>query len=113
MECFKALGEDTDIRSVVLSGRGKLFTGGLDLTDMMTMDGFFSDEDVSRRSRSLRNVIQAFQQSFTQIEQVIDRCSTRRIRVKITSWLSTSPVSLRVVKCLAVAPVNKWRRLTD
>ena len=72
VECFKALGSDSDIRAIVISGRGKLFTGGLDLMSMMNdMPDFFdTSKEVARRAKGLHKTIQDFQQSFTQIEEV-------------------------------------------
>lgn len=73
VECFKALDSDSDIRAIVISGRGKLFTGGLDLMAMMSdMPDFFdTGKETARRAKSLHKTIQDFQQSFTQIEEVI------------------------------------------
>lgn len=71
VECFKALDSDSDIRAIVISGRGKLFTGGLDLMAMMSdMPDFFdTGKETARRAKSLHKTIQDFQQSFTQIEE--------------------------------------------
>ncbi|KAF6025376.1 ECH1 [Bugula neritina] len=71
VECFKSLGADGDIRAIVVSGRGKIFTGGLDLVSLtQEMPDFFdTSKDIGRRAKSLRQTIEQFQQSFTQIEQ--------------------------------------------
>lgn len=75
VECFAELGQDSDIRAIVLSGKGKLFTGGLDLMSVaQDMPQFFDTKsDVARRAKSLAILISDYQQSFTQIEQVGSR----------------------------------------
>ncbi|XP_067941802.1 delta(3,5)-Delta(2,4)-dienoyl-CoA isomerase, mitochondrial-like [Watersipora subatra] len=71
VECFKVLGGDSDVRVIVISGRGKLFSGGLDLQSCMTEIPEFFDmgKDAARRARALGSLLTSFQQSFTQIEQ--------------------------------------------
>lgn len=72
VECFKALGADSDIRAIVISGRGKLFTGGLDLTAIIqeVPEFFDTSMEIARRAKVLGQMVRDFQQSFTQIEQV-------------------------------------------
>ena len=66
--CFSLINEDSSIRAVVLSGRGKLFTAGLDLRD--AMKSLVGDEahDTSRKAYYMRKFIMAFQASFTQVD---------------------------------------------
>lgn len=69
-ECFNALAQDPDCRSIVITGAGKLFTSGLDLTESGI--DFHSDEgnqDVARRAFHLKRKILEYQNSFTAIEQ--------------------------------------------
>ena len=73
VECFKSLGADKDIRAIVISGKGRLFTGGLDLKSLMQDNSHLLDPDVdiARRSRAWSQTITVCQQSLTQIEQVV------------------------------------------
>lgn len=70
---FDHLAEDSDIRSIVLSGNGKAFCAGIDLkegifklTEVFQNDGL----DVARKARELRKLISSFQNDFTAIEKV-------------------------------------------
>jgi delta(3,5)-delta(2,4)-dienoyl-CoA isomerase len=72
VECFTALGGDSDCRSVVIDGAGMSFTSGLDLND--AAEDLFSssndDKDVARKAFHMReNIIKPYQQSFTSIEK--------------------------------------------
>ncbi|XP_068224121.1 delta(3,5)-Delta(2,4)-dienoyl-CoA isomerase, mitochondrial-like [Palaemon carinicauda] len=68
--CFSQLAVDPDCRAVVLSGSGRLFTSGLDMSDLGDMVGVvMSDDDVARKCRKLLAIIQEFQDSFTMIEK--------------------------------------------
>ncbi|KAG9302144.1 hypothetical protein G9A89_020578 [Geosiphon pyriformis] len=53
-ECFREIKHDSDVRSVVLSGAGKVFSAGLDLVSTSLSDLNFSVEDPARRSHRLR-----------------------------------------------------------
>ncbi|XP_065560677.1 delta(3,5)-Delta(2,4)-dienoyl-CoA isomerase, mitochondrial-like [Artemia franciscana] len=69
-ECFSGLAEDEDCRAIVVSGSGKHFTAGLDLTDMGNLsEQFSSDDDIARKSKRLYKIIRAYQESFSAIEQ--------------------------------------------
>ncbi|XP_048732727.1 delta(3,5)-Delta(2,4)-dienoyl-CoA isomerase, mitochondrial-like [Ostrea edulis] len=71
-ECFQRLSTDQDCRVVVLSGSGKIFTAGLDLTDIGDIASFTNPNmDVSRKAFLIRNKIKDLQESFT----VIEKCS--------------------------------------
>ncbi|KAK7103779.1 delta(3,5)-Delta(2,4)-dienoyl-CoA isomerase, mitochondrial-like [Littorina saxatilis] len=72
-ECFSQLAEDTDCRAVVLSGAGKIFTSGLDLTDNkdVKFEEFMSpDKDFARKAFQIRQAVIRLQESFN----VIERC---------------------------------------
>ena len=71
VECFQAISVDNDCRAVVISGSGKHFTAGLDLTDMgPLMETVMGDSDIARKFRTLQEFIRRYQLSFTSIEQV-------------------------------------------
>ncbi|XP_042869939.1 delta(3,5)-Delta(2,4)-dienoyl-CoA isomerase, mitochondrial-like isoform X2 [Penaeus japonicus] len=69
-QCFDKLGEDSDCRAIVLSGNGRLFTSGLDLSDMSgIVSVVMGDDDVARKCRLLHHLIKEFQDSFTALEK--------------------------------------------
>ncbi|CAO3688483.1 unnamed protein product [Umbelopsis vinacea] len=67
-EIFRAIREDRDIRSVVVSGSGRMFTAGLDLSEN-GLTALVDDNDVARGAFHRRRHIEDFQASFTAIEQ--------------------------------------------
>lgn len=68
VECFTTLRNDSDVRAIVISGCGKLFTSGLDLSNMVSQ--YEPDLDVARRAKVLQATLESMQQSFSSIEQV-------------------------------------------
>lgn len=69
-QCFEKLADDKDCRAIVLSGSGKIFTAGIDLADLTEIAGVvMGDDDLARKSRTLRKVIESYQQSFTSLEK--------------------------------------------
>ena len=71
-ECFKTISQDQDCRAVIITGNGKHFTAGLDLSDVVQGDlgsAMSGDGDVARKFVSLRRTVQAYQSSFTAIEE--------------------------------------------
>jgi len=71
--CFQKVADDTEVRAVILSASGKIFTAGLDLmsfaTSLMPGQGNAATEN-SRRAMQLQALISELQESF----QVIERC---------------------------------------
>lgn len=67
-ECFERLAEDSSYRVVILSGAGRLFTAGLDLTDMGNVLPS-SDKDIARNAFKIRPIIAKYQETFTSIEK--------------------------------------------
>ncbi|GFR86620.1 delta(3,5)-Delta(2,4)-dienoyl-CoA isomerase, mitochondrial-like [Elysia marginata] len=69
VECFNQLAKDEDCRVVILSGAGKVFTAGLDLTDGEIFQSLvMSETDCSRKAFKMAKSIPKFQDSFTAIE---------------------------------------------
>ncbi|XP_069118101.1 delta(3,5)-Delta(2,4)-dienoyl-CoA isomerase, mitochondrial-like isoform X1 [Argopecten irradians] len=67
--CFQQLNTDSDCRVIVLSGAGRVFTSGLDLTDIDTVTVMQSDLDPSRKAFAMRGTIADYQETFTVIEK--------------------------------------------
>lgn len=70
--CFNQLSNDSDCRAVVLSGAGKIFTAGLDLTDnedLNMQDMVTSDKDPARKAFAINTQIKYFQESFNVIQK--------------------------------------------
>jgi len=66
---FTRAGTDETCRVVVVSGAGRMFCAGIDLSYLMEMAGVVTtDEDVARKSRKLYNYIQRMQSLFTVME---------------------------------------------
>ena len=71
-KCFSYLASESSCRSVVISGRGKIFTAGLDLTDAAsTFVGNDPSKDVARKAFDHRRLIKDYQETFTCIEKVL------------------------------------------
>ncbi|KAI9278417.1 ClpP/crotonase-like domain-containing protein [Phascolomyces articulosus] len=66
--CFTALGQDKDIRAIVLSGAGRTFTSGLDFKDNFLLKGE-ADTDVARRAYTKQNHIKWFQSAMSALEK--------------------------------------------
>lgn len=70
IDCFNAINEQEDCRAVIVSGAGRMFTAGLDFTDMADLAQFYgSDIDIARKAKTLRKLIATYQESFTVIEK--------------------------------------------
>eukprot|EP01063_Lacrimia_lanifica_P013834 TRINITY_DN2043_c0_g2_i2.p2 TRINITY_DN2043_c0_g2~~TRINITY_DN2043_c0_g2_i2.p2 ORF type:complete len:280 (+),score=130.30 TRINITY_DN2043_c0_g2_i2:63-902(+) len=65
-ECFERVRRDTSIRAVVVSGNGKMFSAGLDLTDTTIS---YETKDVARRAHYLNQSILVLQEAFTAMER--------------------------------------------
>ncbi|XP_019872124.1 delta(3,5)-Delta(2,4)-dienoyl-CoA isomerase, mitochondrial [Aethina tumida] len=69
-KCFENLDTDEDCRVIVLSGAGKLFTAGLDLSDATQAEIIASSEDdVARRAKKLYDTITKYQDGITSLEK--------------------------------------------
>lgn len=70
VDAFAEIDERTDIRSVVISGRGRHFTAGLDLNDFADLFDEPAGRDPGREREKLRRTVLAMQETFS----VIERC---------------------------------------
>ena len=69
-KCFQDLNSNPECRSIVLSGNGKGFTSGLDLTELSAI--MPADiEDVGRKAFFIRKMMEKWQQSMSASENVI------------------------------------------
>lgn len=69
---FEALGEDGDVRAIVLMGEGKVFTSGLDLSDIGIdlMGGGGDGVDVARQALKIKKHVTRMQDAFNAIEKI-------------------------------------------
>jgi len=68
--CFDQIGSDGNVRAVVLSGAGKIFSAGLDLMSFASSLMPREDEDPSRRALQIRIMVKTLQDSITKIEKI-------------------------------------------
>ncbi|KAJ8369092.1 hypothetical protein SKAU_G00091200 [Synaphobranchus kaupii] len=69
VDCFSQIALDSDCRVVIVSGAGKVFTAGIDLTDMAGQLLQPEGDDVARMSWNLRRLIAKYQETFSIIEK--------------------------------------------
>ncbi|XP_038622963.1 delta(3,5)-Delta(2,4)-dienoyl-CoA isomerase, mitochondrial [Tachyglossus aculeatus] len=69
VECFNKISRDSECRAVVVSGAGKMFTSGIDLTDMAGEFLQQQQDDTARVSWTLRDAITRYQETFTVLEK--------------------------------------------
>ncbi|XP_077336470.1 delta(3,5)-Delta(2,4)-dienoyl-CoA isomerase, mitochondrial isoform X2 [Lithobates pipiens] len=67
--CFRALSDDTNCRAVVISGAGKMFTSGIDLSDLASDFLQQEESDTARIAWNVRKKIKDYQESFSAIEK--------------------------------------------
>ncbi|KAK9511010.1 hypothetical protein O3M35_005665 [Rhynocoris fuscipes] len=71
-ECFTTLGNDEECRVVLLSGSGKVFSGGIDFNTMLSLSQKLVDhDDVARRCKILHALVHKFQDSISSLEKCI------------------------------------------
>jgi delta(3,5)-delta(2,4)-dienoyl-CoA isomerase len=70
--CFEQIKHDTanDIRVVIISGAGVMFTAGLDLQDKSTASMFAPSSDAARKGLEIRQRILQLQRSFSILEEL-------------------------------------------
>lgn len=68
-DCFQKLSYDSSCRSIVLSGNGKGFTAGLDMSELSSIVDPGSD-DVGRKGFHIKKIIDDWQASLSSPESV-------------------------------------------
>jgi len=69
-EVFSKLDRDLDCRVIVLSAAGKMFSSGIDLSDLSQLASIvYSEDDVARKSMLMYQNIRHLQDLFTTIEK--------------------------------------------
>lgn len=67
-ECFESLDENKDVRAIVLSGEGKHFCAGIDISVLMNIQQFESNCEARKREK-IRKFIIKLQNTITSIEK--------------------------------------------
>lgn len=69
LDCFRKIKDDKDCRVAIISGAGKIFSSGLDFTDMLDLTSkVIGKEDIARKAKYLQSIVEQYQMSFTAIE---------------------------------------------
>ncbi|KAG2218353.1 hypothetical protein INT45_012972 [Circinella minor] len=69
LQTFKDIDSDSNIRSVVLSGAGRMFSAGLDLKEGSSKEKISPDLDVARQSFARQSHLRWFQSSISSLEK--------------------------------------------
>ena len=90
-KAFRLLADDEDCRAIVLSGAGKMFTSGIDLSEFTSseFDDLRSDGDVAKRGKPVIAYIRDWQSCITDLE----RCREAIYKILISS------IATRCLKC--------------
>ena len=57
---FRQIDKDPEARVVILSAAGKMFTSGIDLSDLTQLAGVvFGEQDIARKSLALHSKVQS------------------------------------------------------
>lgn len=69
LDCFRKIKDDKECRVAVISGNGRMFSSGLDFSDMLDLTSkVIGKDDIARKAKYLQATIAQYQQSFTAIE---------------------------------------------
>ena len=68
---FNELDSDSDCRAIILSGNGKMFCAGIDLSTLMEMgQAAGAESDVARKAKMYYSIIRQFQNYHMALEKV-------------------------------------------
>lgn len=67
--CFNSASQDENVRAIIISGKGKMFTAGLDLMSAASLFAPDPDKDVSRKAFAMMQFIRFAQDSCNVIEK--------------------------------------------
>ncbi|KRT79600.1 hypothetical protein AMK59_7720, partial [Oryctes borbonicus] len=68
--CFKGLNDNPECRVVILSGAGKIFTAGIDMTGMMNLAPKLAEcNDLARKAKILHPLITLYQDAISSLEK--------------------------------------------
>jgi Delta3,5-Delta2,4-dienoyl-CoA isomerase len=67
--CFEQLQFDSECRSILISGSGKGFTAGIDLSELADIASS-DDEDVGRKAFRTLKIVKDYQNSISSVEIV-------------------------------------------
>ena len=69
-KAFRLLADDEDCRAIVLSGAGKMFTAGIDLSEFTTWGpNLQSDSDIAKKAKPVIAYIRDWQSCITDLER--------------------------------------------
>ena len=69
-KAFRLLADDEDCRAIVLSGAGKMFTAGIDLSEFTTWGpNLQSDSDIAKKAKPVTAYIRDWQSCITDLER--------------------------------------------
>jgi len=69
-DVFRKIDKDPECRVVILAGIGKMFSSGIDLTDLSDLASIvYGEEDAARKSMKMFDHLTAYQEQFTDLER--------------------------------------------
>jgi len=69
-DVFRKIDKDPDARVVLLSAAGKMFTSGIDLSDLTKLASvIYGEDDIARKNLTFYNQVLWYQDQFTDIER--------------------------------------------
>jgi delta(3,5)-delta(2,4)-dienoyl-CoA isomerase len=102
-DVFAAIAVSADVRAVLLTAEGRLFTAGLDLADHTDSFAPGGDMDVGRRALRLRSFISAYQASFAAVE-----ACPQPVVAAIHGACIGGGVDLITAACIRFASADAW-----
>ncbi|KAG8183601.1 hypothetical protein JTE90_025153 [Oedothorax gibbosus] len=70
LDCFRKIRDDKECRVALVSGNGRMFSSGLDFSDMLDLTSkVLGKDDIARKAKYLHSLIEQYQQSFSAMEE--------------------------------------------